>query len=215
MSDAPEPVGIQRGDVVAFRNGDQSRWGVVSNQGRAGTYVVRVGGVPHAIPAASITHLIDPSQQPDLPIDSILNGLSLRVRKVEWGENAVRLQQLAKGQPSMRRTADPVEQIRDIGSSNERSEPSERRAVSNVDRADQTADVDFVRTRHSTAQPSPLKGRVKVTKLSKAGPGAMWRSSHLDDPEKPKLDEPVKFSTQPAPPKPSTAPTRSTGPKLK
>lgn len=188
--DAPRlpQQGIQPRDVVLFRNGpDQTRWGIVDRPHTNGAYVVRVGGQPFVVPAISITHTVDPRKQPDLPIDSIIEkGTMLPVRRVSWGQDAQRLEQVAKGQPGMRRLASVTDNfdLRDgIGTSNERVTPEHHRLIESDQRRDQQPDNTY--HRNSTV---PATDHIKFKdrddqphRLPTAGPRAMQRAAALDD----------------------------------
>lgn len=180
---SPQP-GIRPGDLVVFRNGEQNRWGIIDHRPRDSAFVVRVSGIPHTVPAVNITHTIDPRQQPDLPLDSVLDGERLRVRRVHWGDDAERLQALAKGRPPMRRLGHVTDglDLRDgIGTNNERAEPSTRRDDAAHDRSDQQPDVQFVRSNPGRTPPTEPPADSTIRRLPTAGPNAMRWAANLDD----------------------------------
>jgi hypothetical protein len=189
---APEPLrpptlGVQPRDLVVIRNGeDQKRWAVVDRKHTNGTYVVRISGQPTVVPAISITHIIDPKKQPDLPIDSIIErGTVLPVARVNWGDDAERLAQLAKGQPSMRRLPSAMDNfdLRDgIGTSNERAPKANAHLIAADQRNDQQPENVYVRNASRQQDTVRFKDRDDtVQRLPTAGPQAMRRSAELDN----------------------------------
>ncbi len=178
---------VQPRELVIFRNGeDQNRWGIVDHKHTNGTYVIRVSGQPTVVPAISITHIIDPRKQPDLPIDSIIEkGTVLPVRRVNWGDNADRLAQLAKGQPSMRRLPSATDNLdlRDgIGTSNERVPKPNAHLIAADQHNDQQPDNLYGRNTSRSQDTVRFKDRDDIVQqLPTAGPHAMRRSTTLDN----------------------------------
>ncbi len=207
---APQP-----GELVVFRNGDQNRWGIIERRGdlltsenkhqhpdgwqdtsgwrlraneQGSHYQLRVSGIPHVVPATTITHTIDPKQQPDLPIDSIIEqgSGSLRVQSITWGDDAQRLRTLAAGKPSMLRMPHVTDgwDLRDgIGTNNERNDPADRYKQTNY-RDDQQQDFEYIRTQPKSAEQhrernyTPTPG---AQRLPTAGPRAMGWAANLDN----------------------------------
>jgi hypothetical protein len=143
--------------------------------------------VQQIIPATSITHTIDPKQQPDLPVDSIIEqgSGSLRVQSISWGEDADRLKSLAAGKPPMLRVPHVTDgwDLRDgIGTNNERNDPADRHKQTNY-RDDQQPDVEYLRTHPKSAEQhrerhlTPTPG---AQQLPTAGPRAMAWAANLD-----------------------------------
>ena len=101
-SDARTVVtGVRVGDVVIITTGGRHLWGVVAVV-RPFFVTVRIGGTPHVVPAIVLSHVIDPEQQPDLPIDTILDDITVRVARIDW-PNRDALTRAAKGKPAMRK----------------------------------------------------------------------------------------------------------------
>jgi hypothetical protein len=206
---APQP-----GELVVFQNGDQNRWGKIETRGdmiatqnkhqhpdgwqdpsgwrlrenpQGSHYQIRVTGNPHFIPVHTVTHTIDPKEQPDLPVDSIIEkGYGkLSVQSITWGQDAERLRSLAAGKPSMVRVPHFTDgwDLRDgIGTNNERNDPADRHKQTNY-RQDQQPDVEYVRTHPKSAEQhrerhlTPTPG---AQRLPTAGPHAMTWAANLD-----------------------------------
>ena len=86
---------------MIITTGGRHRWGVVAVV-RPYFVTVRIGGIGHVVPAITLSHVIDPDQQPDLPVDTILEDITIRVARIEW-PNRDALARAAKGKPPMRR----------------------------------------------------------------------------------------------------------------
>lgn len=209
-------IAPQRGELVVFRNGDQNRWGIIEQRGnlepsqnkhqhpdgwqdaggwrlkpndQGSHYQLRVTGIARIIPASTITHTIDPKQQPDLPVDSIIEkgSATLRVQSITWGNDAERLRSLAAGKPSMIRqphTTDGFDLRDGIGTNNERNDPADRHKQTNY-RDDQQADVEYVRSNPKNGEQHQTRERLTpsrpgATRLPTAGPHAMAWAANLD-----------------------------------